>query len=39
MKNHEMALKYYFESIEMRKRLFKTDHPDISSSLNNIENA
>jgi hypothetical protein len=36
MKQHEVALKYYLESLEMRKRLFKTDHPDISYSLNNI---
>ena len=34
-----MALKFHLDSLEMKKRLFKTDHPDISKSLNNIGNA
>jgi hypothetical protein len=36
MKQHEMAFKYFYESLEMSKRLLKSDHPDISRLLNNI---
>ena len=36
MGQREMALKYYLESLEMRKRLFKEDHPDTSKLLLNI---
>ena len=33
---HEMALKFYLDSLETSKRLYKTDHPIIASTSNII---
>lgn len=33
---HEKALENYMGALHMRQSLFKSDHPDVAASLNNV---